>query len=279
LETVMQNSFVTIRGVIVLAKRPDEYLEGAFIEIQRYDNFLGSAPIPIGSAMKISKPARLMIEEAAAIIEQNLPVVRTYEGARMIQKPGIPSSIIREAVTNAVAHRNYRSHEHIRIRIYPDGFDVSNPAVITERMWADIMASQTTYHPNEGIYTFLNPAQLFEGRGEGIWKMREELQKLGKVAPEFKVIGAGPSSFYARISLTPAKSMDVKRRRLSELTARQNEITTSEVMKKLNVSRVTAINLLKELVVQGVLEHQGYRRGSKYIVRLVSQSNTTQPNK
>ena len=269
LQSIMpEKDFLTVRGIVILSKRPEDFLEGAFIEIQRYDNMIGSPPVPIGPAIKISKPARQAIEEATAIVEQNIPVSRTYEGARMTQTAAIPISVIREVVTNAIAHRNYRSHEHIRIRIYADGFDVSNPAAITERMWADILASHIPYHPNEGIHKFLNPAGLYEGRGEGIWKMREELEKLGKSAPEFKVIGDAPSMFYVRISLTPAKTKDVKRHKLVELVSKKEEITTSEVMKRLNVSRVTAITRLNELVKQGILEHQGSTRSSKYVVKL-----------
>ncbi|MBI4173346.1 MAG: hypothetical protein HY519_01370 [Candidatus Aenigmarchaeota archaeon] len=259
--------YLSVRGVVILAKSPVDHLEGAFVEIQKYDSLIGSAPSPIGPALKISKPARQMIFEVASAIEQNLPVARKYEGPRMVQTPEIPNSIIREAVTNAVAHRNYRSHEHIRVRIYADGFDISNPAVINDKMWQDILASQTTYHPNEGIYTFLNPALLFEGRGEGIWKIKEELSKLGKMAPEFKVVGDGPSTFYARISLSPAKKKDVKRKKLDELVASRKELTTSDVMVKCSVSRVTAITLLNELVKQGILVHQGTTRTSKYLVK------------
>jgi len=280
-----ENGFLSVRGVVVLCKRPEPFLEGAFVEIQRYDNVMGSSPVPIGQPIKISKPARQMIEETAKILEQNLPVTRVYEGARMIQNPAIPTSVIRESVTNAVAHRNYRSHEHIRVRIYADGFDISNPAVLTEKMWADILETQTTYHPNEGIYTFLNPAQLYDARGEGIWKIREELEKLGKVAPEFKVIGDTPSTFYVRISLSPKGAKDVKRQKLEELISKRKTITSSEVMKLLKISRVTAITLLKDLAKRGMIEHQGSTKTSKYIVKNkpqkvepVSGSNKIQSN-
>jgi ATP-dependent DNA helicase RecG len=272
ISSVTNNGYLTVRGVIVLAKRPSDHIEGAFIEIQRYDSFIGSSPVPIGPAIKLSKPARMMIEEASAIVEQNTAVTRYYEGAKMVQKPSIPTSVIRETVTNAVAHRNYRSHEHIRIRIYSDGFDISNPAAITSDMWKDIMASQTTYHPNEGIYTFLNPALLFEGRGEGIWKIKDEMKRLGTVAPEFKVIGDGPSSFYVRISLSPARAMDAKRSKLLDFIGQHGEFSTTEVMAKLGVSRATAIVMLNELVEQGLLGHKGYRRSSVYL------SNVAKPH-
>ena len=272
ISSVTNNGYLTVRGVIVLAKRPSDHIEGAFIEIQRYDSFIGSSPVPIGPAIKLSKPARMMIEEASAIVEQNTAVTRYYEGAKMVQKPSIPTSVIRETVTNAVAHRNYRSHEHIRIRIYSDGFDISNPAAITSDMWKDIMASQTTYHPNEGIYTFLNPALLFEGRGEGIWKIKDEMKRLGTVAPEFKVIGDGPSSFYVRISLSPARAMDAKRSKLLDFIGQHGEFSTTEVMAKLGVSRATAIVMLNELVEQGLLVHKGYRRSSVYL------SNVAKPH-
>lgn len=272
ISSVTNNGYLTVRGVIVLAKKPSDHIEGTFIEIQRYDSFMGSSPVPIGSAIKLSKPARLMIEEASAIVEQNTAITRYYEGAKMVQKSSIPLSVIRETVTNAVAHRNYRSHEHIRIRIYSDGFDISNPAAITSDMWKDIIATQTTYHPNEGVYTFLNPALLFEGRGEGIWKIKDEMKRLGTVAPEFKVIGDGPSSFYVRISLSPARAMDAKRNKLLDFVRQHAEFSTTEVMTKLGVSRATAIIMLNELVDQGLLEHKGYRRSSMYL------SNVAKPN-
>jgi ATP-dependent DNA helicase RecG len=270
LHSVLSNSgFLTVRGAVVLSKEPDKHLEGSFVEVQRYDSIMGSSPLPLGSPVKISKPARQMIEETARIIAQNLPVTRAYEGARMMQGPAIPESVIREAVTNAVAHRNYHSHEHIRIRIYADGFDISNPAAITPRMWEDIEAMHIPYHPNEGIYTFLNPALLYEGKGEGIQKMREELARLGKTAPEFMVIGELPSTFYVRISLSPAKKKDVKRQKLEELLLKKTELTTSDVMHYLQVSRVTAINLLNGFVAQNRLEHTGNARSSKYIIRKI----------
>ncbi|MBI2445676.1 hypothetical protein HYV43_04775 [Candidatus Micrarchaeota archaeon] len=262
-----EKEYLTVRGVIILSKKPDDHLEGAFAEVQRYDNVMGTGPTPIGSPVKISRPARQMILELAGIIEQNLPVSREYQGAQMSQSPAIPSSVIREAVTNAVAHRNYRSHEHIRVRIFSDGFDISNPAAITQKMWEDIQNAQTTYHPNEGIYTFLNPALLYEGRGEGIWKIRTELERLGKTAPEFKVIGETPSTFYARISLNPAKKRDVRMQKLEAMMAKKKIITSSDVMKELKISRVTAISLLEKMAEKGRLEHQGSTRSSRYQVK------------
>jgi len=253
-ESITNNDSLTIRGVIALSKNPSKYLEGAFIEIQKYDSVLGSSPIPIGNSLKLSKPAGLLIEETTQILLQNLPLERKYEGAKMIESSIIPVSIIREVITNAVAHRNYRSSEHIRIRIFADCFDIANPAVVSEKMWADLLSSHSTYHPNEGIYTFLNSKQLYEGRGEGIWKIKEELERLRKIEPEFKVIGDSPSSFYVKINLTPKISKDVKMVKLVSLIKKNEIITSSKVMRYLDVSRVTALKMLNKLVEENLLE-------------------------
>lgn len=266
LKTVSTDSgHLTIRGVVVLAKEPEKHLEGAFIEIQKYKGALGAPSTPIGPPIKISKPAQALIEETAALIEQNLPLERTYEGPRMTQQPAIPGFVIREVVVNAVAHRNYRSHEHTRVRIHADGFDVSNPAVITQKTWEEMREMHATYHPNGGIYAFLNPVHLFEGRGEGIWKITQELEKRGKTAPEFKVIGDAPSSFYARISVAPAKAFEVRLQQIAELAEKRGGLTSTDVMKKLKVSRVTAIALLKKMERQQLLEHTGSMRSSRYM--------------
>ena len=270
LESITHNDSLTIRGVIALSKNPSEYVEGAFIEIQKYENVLGSPPIPIGTSIKLSKPAGLLIEEATQILLQNLPVERKYEGAKMIELPIISASVIREVITNSIAHRNYRSGEHVRIRIFADCFDISNPAIVSEKMWKDILSSHLTYHPNEGLYTFLNPKQLYEGRGEGIWKIREELERLRKIEPEFKVIGDLPSSFYVKINLSSKISKDIKMIRLYSMIKKNEVITSSKVMKYLGVSRVTALKILNELVDAGLLEHEGTTKTSKYRVKKVN---------
>ena len=267
LDSVLSKNNLTIRGVIALCKSPVKHLEGAFIEIQKYDNVLGSPPIPIGTSIKLSKPAAILIEEATEIIIQNLPFQRTYEGAKMIEEPIIPVSVIREIITNSIAHRNYRSNEHVRIRIFADCFDVSNPAVVSERMWADMLLNHLTYHPNEGIYTFLNPKLLYEGRGEGIWKIKEELERLRRIAPEFKVIGDTPSSFYVKIGLAANITKDVKMAKLYSIIRKEKSITSSRVMKQLGVSRVTAINMLNRFVQEGTLIHEGTTKTSKYLVK------------
>ena len=91
------------------------------------------------------------------------------------------------------------------------------------------------------------------------------MKKLGTVAPEFKVIGDGPSSFYVRISLSPARVMDARRNKLLDYIMQHYEFSTTEVMAKLGVSRATAIIMLNELVERGLLEHKGYRKSSVYI--------------
>lgn len=269
LNTITSNNSLTIRGVVALLKDPSKYLEGAFIEIQKYDNVLGSPPIPIGTSIKLSKPAGILIEEATDIIIQNLPFQRRYDGAKMIEEPVVPVSVIREIITNAIAHRNYRSNEHTRIRIFADCFDVSNPAIISEKMWADMILNHSTYHPNEGIYTFLNPKLLYEGRGEGIWKIKEELERLRRIAPEFKVIGDTPSSFYVKIELSSNISKNVKMAKLYSMIKKEKTITSSKIMKQLGVSRVTAINMLNMMVKEGFLSHEGTTKTSKYTSRIV----------
>ncbi len=269
LGSITSNKSLTIRGVVSLSKRPCDYLEGVFIEIQKYDNVIGSPPIPIGTSIKLSKPASLLIDETTNIIVQNLPIERIYNGAKMIEKPVIPLSVIREVVTNAVAHRNYRSNEHIRIRIFADCFDISNPAVVSEKMWEDILSNHYTYHPNEGLYTFLNPKHLYEGRGEGIWKIKEELSRLRRLAPEFKVLGDTPSSFYVNISLIASITQDIKMAKLSSMVKNLKSLTSSKVMKQLGVSRVTAIKMLNRLVEEGFLYHEGNTKTSKYFTRKI----------
>ena len=85
-----------------------------------------------------------------------------------------------------------------------------------------------------------------------------------KIEPEFKVIGDSPSSFYVKISLSQKISKDVKMIRLSSMIKKNEKITSSKVMKYLGISRVTALKMLNRLVKEGLLEHEGTTKTSKY---------------
>ena len=271
MESVSQEEHLNRRGVVVLCKQPDTFIEGGFIEIQRYAGSSGSPPNAVGAPIRLSKPARQMIEETARLILQNLPVEAAYSGAVKQTALPIPDVVVREAVTNAVAHRSYGSLEHILVRIYDDGFDISNPALITPEMWVEIQATHGKYHPNEGIHHFLNPVHVYEGRGEGIQLMRAELEKIGKNPPAFSIIGIEPSVFLAKISLAPATARAAKLDRLHKIIREHKSVSTTIVMKRLKISRVTAIKLLNSLASQGVLVHEGSTRSSHYVLKVAEK--------
>ena len=45
-------------------------------------------------------------------------------------------------------------------------------------------------------------------------------------------------------------------------------ITSSDVMKHLGISRVTALKILNDLVATGLLSHEGTTKTSKYLVKV-----------
>ncbi len=55
--------------------------------------------------------------------------------------------------------------------------------------------------------------------------------------------------------------------KLFSMIKKNEKITSSKVMKYLGVSRVTALKMLNKLVEEGLLEHEGTTKTSKYKIK------------
>ncbi len=63
------------------------------------------------------------VEEAMKFIKKNTRSMYEVRGSQRIEVPEYPERVIREAIVNAVAHRDYFSADAIQIRIFSNGND------------------------------------------------------------------------------------------------------------------------------------------------------------
>src|SRR5262249_6749903 len=97
--------------------------------------------------------------------------------------PAIPHAVIREAIVNAITHRDYRSRSQIQIRRFSNRLEISNPGyslVPSERLGT--LKSETR---NPRIADVLHDSGFAENKGTGIRRMREQMHALNLTAPFF----------------------------------------------------------------------------------------------
>ena len=102
----------------------------------------------------------------------------------------IPKMVIREAIVNAIAHRDYTSNAGVQVMLFADRFEVWNPGALPSGMTLKslrIAHSSVTHNPliSEPLFW----ARYIERAGTGTLDMIELCRKAGIPEPEFEQRG------------------------------------------------------------------------------------------
>jgi len=99
----------------------------------------------------------------------------------------IPKPVIREAVVNAVAHKNYTSNAGIQVMLFDDRLEVWNPGALPEGMTMETLRVEHSSVPrNPLISEPLFWAHYIERAGTGTLDMIALCRKAGIPEPEFE---------------------------------------------------------------------------------------------
>ena len=111
----------------------------------------------------------------------------SYDGIYRVETFPVPRSVMREAVINAVVHRDYSSDAPIRIRVRDDRISIRNAARLTPGWSAEKLAEERSSRlRNPGIaYAFFR-AGLIEAWGLGIWRMMDTCREFRNPTPTLR---------------------------------------------------------------------------------------------
>lgn len=119
----------TFLGVLMFSERPDDYLPGAFIEMESHRGDEPEAKPP--TVERITGPLPRQVERAVSSLEES-SLTRTVspQEAGAGDGPGYSTRAIQEAVVNAVMHRDYADPSPVVVRLFPDRIDFENPGTL-----------------------------------------------------------------------------------------------------------------------------------------------------
>lgn|SRR5690625_30814 len=174
-------SVPTVAGLLLFGSRPKKHLPHAGISATAYpgtekdynarERSTLSGPLVslVGQSMDDVQEAGV-IEQALTFVKNNIAVEASVDdGGRRTERWEYPREAVREAVVNAVAHRDYTiSVIDIELSIYSDRIEIISPGrlpntVTVEKMRAGYRASR-----NELIKEILRDYRYIEATGLGV---------------------------------------------------------------------------------------------------------------
>jgi len=110
-----------------------------------------------------------LADSAVAFVRRALPPTARLEGVRRVETPGFPDEVVREAVVNALVHRDYAlAGTDVEIGVYPDRVEVVSPGRLHNGVTVEAMFAGVRTARNELIKDVLQDYGYVEHLGLGV---------------------------------------------------------------------------------------------------------------
>ena len=268
-----ETSLVVFKSAAVLfAHDPRRFVSGAEVQLIRRAG-VGPGPGPASDRQSCSGPLVKTVEFCLAFIERHTRKFEVLPGTYREVMPEYPVFVVREALLNALGHRDYGlSGATIDITVWDDRIEFHSPGPLPGHITTDNMRFEH-YSRNRTIMRVLKDIGLVEEFGEGVDRMITEMEQRLMQPPTFaageasltvtlhnrflvrvedqpwlQLLGAGPDSAEERRAL-------VETRRAGQLARRQ----FAGLLPDMDIDR-----LLSTLVAKGLLARVGRGGGTQY---------------
>lgn len=179
---------VTLTGVLFFNEQPGAFLPQARLWIRRFKGLTTDKWYPNGK--EIDTPVPEAIKKAMEYIKL-YTVVEEVRGLKRVQKAEYIEEVVREALVNAIAHRNYvRRGTRIHISMFNDRIEIRNPGPLPNGVTEENMRYGIQVTRNPTIVRYLRAYGYWEGDGLGVPRMIKLCRDNNIREPDFTLIGS-----------------------------------------------------------------------------------------
>lgn len=180
----------TLCGILLFGVYPQYFSPGLDIVAEVYSSTKREDEKPYLIKKRFGGTIKQMLESALAFVYQNMRITTVIgEDGRRRDVPEYPIKAVREILINALVHRDYSiytENDPIRIEMYPDRMEISNPGGLYGRMTIEELGTIRADVRNPFLASALEILEECENRYSGIPTIYGEMRKLGLPDPLFE---------------------------------------------------------------------------------------------
>lgn len=192
---VAYNDKLTLAGLMSFSKYPQGYFPQLCITAVSLPGtehgVVGQSGERFIDNKRITGPVKDMLEGAVEFVRKNSRTKTIIDdNGHRVDKPEYPIKAVREAILNALVHRDYSIHTEnvpIRIEMYRDRMEVTNSGGLYGKITIDALGKVRPETRNAALANILELLNVTENRYSGIPTMRKEFLDAGLPAPIFSV--------------------------------------------------------------------------------------------
>lgn len=257
-------------AILLFHPDPEIYVTGAYIKIGYFqtDTELIFQDEVNGNLFE-------QVERTIGILfTKYIKAIISYEGIHRVETYEYPKDAVREAILNALAHKDYSVGTPIQISVYDDKLMIWNYGQLPED-WTiyNLMQKHSSIPYNPDIANTFFRAGYVEAWGRGTIKIIEQCEEHGLPKPEFKNNGKDfwvifRKDIYNKEFL---EKLNLNERQIDAVlfVKEKGKISNKEYQEICKVSKGTATKELRELIEKfNILERKGnVGAGTFYVIK------------
>jgi len=173
-------------GVLFFAKDPTSILPHCVVTCLL---FKGNSKVHILDRKSFEFDLLRNIDETVLFIKRHLNLAFEIKELRRKEILEIPEFVLREAIVNAVAHRDYFERgANAQVDIFDDRIEISNPGGLPKGLKPENFGKHSVAR-NSLVAALLHRCNYIEKAGTGVQRMRDGMKEAGLLEPTFEFSG------------------------------------------------------------------------------------------
>ena len=176
----------------------------------------------------------------------------TFKGPNRIDHRDYPSKALREALVNAIAHRDYSLNGPILINIFDDKIEFISVGGLPKDLALDDVMLGVSVPRNVNLSSAFIKLGLAEGWGSGIRNIKKQY-KNNACQPQFLISTHAVKVVLPRLKEKSPQKLSATESKVVEYLQSHETVNRATLQKYLALSQSSVINILRGLIEKEIL--------------------------
>ena len=264
---ITKDDHPTLAALLAMGDYPQQFFPRLTVT---FALFPGTSKGDIGTGVRLLDSATLvgpipeLIDAAVDKVNRNMRTAGLIDDVYRTELPDYPLIAVREAVVNALMHRDYSPDargSQVQVNMFVDRLEITNPGGLYGGVTVNNLGKAgVSSTRNQRLSTFLESTSfpgggiVAENRGTGFAVIQSSLAEALMPPPEVK---NDPSSFtliFRRRRVAPVEKYLTAYDHVSALILGHESASTAEIVKTTGLSRSAVTKAINSLIDEGVVE-------------------------
>lgn len=258
---IQKNEQITNAGVLFFCPYPQRFYPQATLRII---DFKGDNMAEVLDEKTIEGSLWQIVKKTEEELKNRLKRQSTIKSFERLVGPNFPIEALREAILNALVHRNYFESADVRILIFPNRIEIINPGSFPPQVSLELPTHRTR---NPILCQYFYDIGYIEKYGSGLIKMRQNCRENGFPEPEFTLSSMQTKVIFHLVPIwlrEKSKDLDQINKRIIARLVETKEQKAGELMQLTALSRDSLVRRMNILINKKIVQKTGAGRGIAY---------------